>query len=149
MSEVQAAAPEPVAPEVPTNPFEYIAKKYPNAPSEAVVLGWKQQVPGARVRFFEHPDGKRSVYLRGISPLELATIQAEVSKLAPDKQVWEVQAAVSAKCTLWCSFTTTSKITVADLQAAGAGLAPTLYTVVCDVSDFVDPAVIDNFVLDF
>lgn len=144
--EVQPAA--PAEPKVPLGPFEYIHTKYPHAPNEAVVQGYKAQVPGGRVRFFELPDGKRATLLRAISPLELAAIQVEVAKLEPAKQLFELQVAVAAKCTLWCSFTATGKLLDADLRAAAAGLAVTLHAVIWDLSDYVDPAVLDSLVID-
>jgi hypothetical protein len=133
---------------VPQTPFEYIASKYPGAPTETVIQSYKQQVPGGRVRFFELPDGKRATLLRAISPLELAAIQTEVLKLDQSKQLFELQAAIATKCTLWCSFSKSGKLADGELRAAGAGLAVTLHAVIWDLSDYIDPAVIDNLVID-
>lgn len=149
MSEVPVHDGELAAAEsVPLSPYEYIKQKYPSAPSESHVQAWKQQVPGGRVRFFELPDGKRATFLRAISPLELAGIQADALKLEPSKQMSELQVAVAAKCTLWASFTTSGKLLDADLRSSAAGLPVTLHAVIWDLSDYVDPAVIDNLVID-
>jgi hypothetical protein len=144
--EVQAAAPAEA--KVPLSPFEYIHTKYPHAPNEAIIQGYKAQVPGGRVRFFELPDGTRELMLRASSPLELAAIQPEVAQHEPTKQLFELQTAVTAKCTLWASFTQSGKLLDADLRASGAGLAVTLHAVIWDLSDYVDPAVMDNLVID-
>jgi hypothetical protein len=130
------------------NPFEFIAKHFPTAPNELTIQGFKAQVPGGRVRFFQLPDAKRAVLLRAISPLELAAIQAEAAKLEPSKQLFELQVLVSSKCTLWASFTKSGKLLDSDLRACGAGLPVTLHAVVWDLSDYIDPAVIDSLIVD-
>jgi hypothetical protein len=150
MSEVNEVL-EPHQPEedkVPLSPFDYLKAKYPTAPSEAIIQSYKSQVPGGRVRLFELPDGKRAVLLRGLSPLELAAIQADVAKLDQTKQLAELQFAVASKCTLWASFTKGGKLLDNDLRQAGAGLAVTLHAVIWDLSDYIDPAVIDNLIID-
>ncbi len=135
-------------PEVPLSPFDYLKAKYPTAPGEVIIQSYKAQVPGGRVRLFELPEGKRAVLLRAISPLELAAIQADVAKLDPAKQLSELQFAVASKCTLWASFTKSGKLLDTDLRQSGAGLAVTLHAVIWDLSDYIDPAVIDNLIID-
>lgn len=134
--------------QVPTNPYEYLAKKYPTSPTEAIIQSYKAQVPGGRVRLFELPDGKRAVLLRAIAPLELAAIQEQAAKFDPNKQLFELQVAVVAKCTLWCSFTKSGHLPDVDIRACGAGLAVTLHAVIWDLSDYVDPTVIDTLSVD-
>jgi len=132
----------------PKSPFEYIIAKYPNAPSEVTIQGYKNQVPGGRVRFMELPDGKRALLLRAISALELAAIQAEARKFEETRQLYELQVAVASKCTLWASFTKDNKLSDAVLRQCGAGLAVSIHAAVWDLSDYIDPAVMDNLVID-
>ncbi len=106
-------------------------------------------VPGGRVRLLELPDGKRAVFLRAMSAIEWQGIQAEVLKLTQDKQLYEMQVLVASKCTLLASFTALGRLTDQDLRGATAGLAPTLHTAIWDLSDFVEPSVLDQHVLDF
>ena len=141
MSEVEVEVPQ-------KTPYEYLAERYPSAPNEATIQSFKMQVPGGRVRFFELPDAKRAVLLRAISPLELAVIQTEAGKLELSKQLFELQVAVVNKCTLWCSFTKSGKLNDQELRASGAGLAVTLHAVIWDLSDYIDPAVIDTLSID-
>jgi hypothetical protein len=130
------------------SPFEYIIAKYPNAPSEAAIQSFKMQVPGGRVRFMELPDGKRAVLLRAISGPELAGVQAEARKFEETKQLYELQVAVATKCTLWSSFTPGNKLTDQQLRASGAGLPVSLHAAIWDLSDYIDPALFDNLVID-
>jgi len=142
-------AAEPEEPkEAPKSPYEYISSKYPNVPSEATIQTYKLQVPGGRVRFMELPDGKRAVLLRAISAPELAGCQAEARKFEETKQLYELQLSVASKCTLWTSFTQGNKLTEIALRQCGAGLAVSLHAAIWDLSDYIDPAVMDNLVVD-
>lgn len=136
-------------PEVKTPTIYDFLSNFPGAPDEAQIKAWNQMVPGGSVRVFTMPDGKRVFVLRAITAIELAAIQAEVSKLSSqEKQIFELQIAVAQKCTLWTSINPTGKLTDADLRVSGAGTAPTLHAVVWDKSDFIDPQVLDSLIVD-
>jgi hypothetical protein len=132
----------------PKTPYDLLAERYPSAPNKSQIESYKTQVPGHRIRLFELPDGRRAVILRAIAPLELAGIQAEASKFDVAKQLFELQVAVASKCTIWCSFTSSGKLTDSDIRNSGAGLAVTLHAVVWDLSDYIDPAAIDTLSID-
>jgi len=148
MSDDSQSVVEMVAPAVPVDPISAIKTRYPNAPSQAVIDSWKQQVPGGKVRFFELPDGKRAFFLRAISPLELAKIQDTVARMDPSKQPLESQILIVTLCTLWSNFTQSGKLIDMELRQAGAGLPASMQAVIWDLSDYVDPAAMDSLILD-
>lgn len=138
---------EQLTPQQPKTPFEYLAL-FPGAPTPAQIDSYRQAVPGGRLRLLPMPDGKRLFLLRGFTAIEMQQFQAEAAKVAPEKQLYTLQVAAAARCTLWTSFVKSGKLTASDLEASGAGLASTLYTAIADLSDFTDPEVLDQLYID-
>jgi hypothetical protein len=149
MSEVAAAVPGTEAvPAQPKTPYDYLAL-FPGAPSAQIVESYRQQVPGGRLRLLPMKDGNRLFLLRGFTAIELSQVQAEVAKTPAEKQLMNLQIAMAARCTLWASITKNGKLTESDLHQTGAGLAPTLYHSIMDLSDYNDPDVLEQISIDF
>ncbi len=127
------------------DPFEYL-QTFPHAPTKATVEIWKQQAPNGVVRIFAA--GKRAYLVRGISGLELQSVQSQIpdnlgAGLNPEaraaKVEGEVALLVSSKCVVWTSTTQDGKLTVEQLRGGSAGLPSTLFNLITYLSDFLDP----------
>jgi len=127
------------------DPYEYLAT-FPNAPSKTQIETFKAQAPNAVIRIFAV--GKRAYLVRGISGLELASIQSQIPSnlgagLVPEAQAAKVESEislmVSSKCVVWTSATPDGKLSVEQLRGGSAGLPSTLFNLITWLSDFVDP----------
>lgn len=134
-------------PKQPQTPFDFLAL-FPGAPTEAQVENYRTMVPGGRLRLLPMPDGKRLFLLRGFTALELLAGQEQAVKLSQEKQLAFLQTTMATRCTLWCSVVPSGKLQETDLAASGAGLASTLYSAIADLSDFMEPAVLDQLYID-
>ena len=124
-------------PEVqPISPAQFLAG-LPGAPSAAQLDSWKAQVPNNRIRLFA-PDMKRVYVLRGINGMEMANIQKAVPANAEDKDR-EVQLIACERAILWTNATPNHKMTVQELRTAAAGLPVSLFSIIVELSDFMDP----------
>lgn len=133
----------------PIDPYEFLAT-IPDAPTKAKIEGWKAQTCNGRIQVFS-PDfsGKRAFIVRGLSTREMEAAQAEVpANTAPDKIEAELQRATVAKAVLWTNVTKTGVLDAEALKLSGAGLAYALYEVVCKLSDFLPPAMIEQLSAD-
>ena len=124
-------------------PQEFLAS-LPNAPTAAQIAAWKQQAPNNRIELFT-PDGKRAFILRGLTGLELSTIQKQIQGMAtatadPDL---EMQIASVVKATLWTNVGPNGRLDATILRIGTAGLPSTLFTKVTKLSDFMDPQQIE------
>lgn len=133
--------------EKPQTPFEFLAQ-FPGAPSEEDVTGWQASAPGGRVRLFT-PDRKRIFIVRAIGALELEKIQQSLLNIPQERLATELQRMVCVQATLWTNTTKSGKLSSQDLQAAPAGLAPTMHEVVSELSDFLSPQLIEQLTIDF
>jgi hypothetical protein len=147
MSTTPVAEPTTPAQPEPQTPYDFLAL-FPGAPTQSQIDTFRSMVPGARLRLLPMPDGKRLFLLRGFTALELLGAQSEAVKLSPEKQLPFLQTKMAAHCTLWCSIVPSGKLTEMDLASAGAGLAGTLYSAVADLSDFMEPQVLDQLYID-
>jgi len=128
-----------------TDPYVYLST-FPGAPTKDQVENLKAQAPNGTIRIFA--PGKRVYLVRGISGLELQSVQAQIpdnlgAGLSPEakaaKVEGEVALAVSAKCVVWTSTTNTGKLTAEQLRGGSAGLPSTLFNLITYMSDFLDP----------
>jgi hypothetical protein len=124
----------------PVTPLEFIQKNFPNAPSGNQVDIIRAQVPNGRLKVFVSSDQKRAYIMRGISAIELQTLQDERMRVTQDnaKLVFALKADIVVKCCVWAS-TKDSKLTDLTLKGSGAGLVDTLYELVNQLSDYTDP----------
>ena len=138
----QTASPIPVEPTpAPPTPLEFLLKQ-PQAPTAARIQEIKQQVPGGRLAVIS-PDGKRVYLLRGFSGLEMAEVQKSVPQNSTRPEEDYVQRIV-VKCVVWTNAGTDFKLDLMVLQACGAGLPQTLFTLISQLSDFFDPETIER-----
>jgi hypothetical protein len=128
----------------PITPFEFL-QGFAGAPNQADIDSLKAQAPGGRIRLFHSTDAKRVYLMRGISAIELVQVQNLIpAGIHPDKLSGVMQTTVAIKCCAWTSETADHKLSDLALQAAGAGLTGTLHEIVCQLSDYMDPATIDR-----
>jgi hypothetical protein len=142
MSEEQK--PQETSPEEKVQDPRVFLSSFPDAPSEALIDQWKASACNGRVKVFS-PDrtGKRAFVLRGLSAREMEAVEAEIpANTLPDKVQGLLQSGAVAKACLWTNVTASHKLSADDLRAAGAGLAPALYEVVAELSDFLPPQLI-------
>jgi hypothetical protein len=130
----------------PLDPFTFIAG-FKGAPSKEQIEAWKQGTCNHRIKMYS-PDasGTRCFLLRGLSARELEACQSEIPANLPnqDKIDAALQAAAVAKAVLWTSTTATGKITPDDLRINGAGLQVALYELICQLSDYVTPVMLER-----
>ena len=136
----------PAEPHIPTM-AEFIAT-LDGAPSGEMILTWKSQAPNKRIRAFA-PDamagGKRAYILRGLSGLELSQIQKGIQSMATptsDPEL-EMQIASIVRACLWTNVGQSGKLTDTILRTGAAGTPSTLFAIVTELSDFVDPKKIE------
>jgi hypothetical protein len=125
------------------DPREYL-NRFPEAPTQALIDQWKASACNGRVKVFS-PDstGKRAFVMRGLSAREMEALENEIPKNTPEGKVPALlQTSAVAKACLWTSITTTHKLSAEDLRNAGAGLAPSLYEVVAELSDYLPPQLV-------
>lgn len=132
----------------PQTPFDLLAL-FPDAPTPAQIDIYRQQVPGARLRLLPMKDGRRLFLLRGFTAIELQRVQQEATKVAPEKQLYQLQVLMASMCTLWTSISKSGRLTEVELNSSGAGLAATLYHAIMDLSDYNDPEVLEQLFVDF
>ena len=142
-TEQQVAA----APPEPQSPYDFLAL-FPGAPTPDQIETYRKMVPGGRLRLLPMKDGKRLFLLRGFTALELQAIQADAAKAPAEKQGQIAQTSIVLRCTLWTSTETSGKLTEAGLAASGAGLVSTLNIAITDLSDYNDPAVLEQLYVD-
>ena len=135
------------APAEPQTPYEFLAL-FPGAPTPSDIEPYRKMVPGGRLRLLPMKDGKRLFLLRGFTALELQAVQADAAKAPPEKQGQIAQTALVIRCTLWASTEVGGKLTEVGLQSAGAGLVSTLNFAITDLSDYNDPAVLEQLYVD-
>lgn len=118
------------------------------APTPEMIVNWKQQAPNHRVRAYA-PDapvgGKRVYILRGLSGLELTAIQNQIQQMATpaSNPELETQIACVIKAVLWTNVGHAWKLSDVILRSGAAGTPSSLFTIVSELSDFVDPQKID------
>lgn len=134
-------------PKQPQTPYEYLAL-FPGAPTQIQLEELKQRVPGGRLRLLPMRDGKRLFLLRGFSALEQAEVEAALERIPVEKRLYQQQVLIALKCTIWNSVTADHKLKDTDLASFGAGLAPTLFTAIADLSDFTDPMALEQLFVD-
>lgn len=126
-------------------PMDYL-QTFPNAPSKATIEAWKQQAPNGVIRILAL--GKRVYLVRGVSGMELQSIQAEIPEnlgagLNPEARAAKIEGEVSlrvgSRCVPWTSTTPDNRLTVEQLRASSAGLPSTLFALISYLSDFIDP----------
>jgi hypothetical protein len=143
----------PVTPEAPVEPSNaldpYKLLEEAKGPSKATIDVWKQSACNGRVRIFSpDPSFKRLFILRGLSAREWDVAQNEIPQNTPAEKVEQVlQGSIVVRACHWAS-ATQGKLTEDNLRNAGAGLTLALYEIVCQLSDFVPPAVIDRLSAD-
>jgi hypothetical protein len=120
----------------PQTPQQLLASMA-GAPTPNQVESWKAQAPGNHVRLFT-PDMKRIYILRGLSGLELATLNKSIPQNAEDPDR-EQQILGSERALLWTNTSAATRLTAAELRAGTAGLPTTLFSVVMELSDFFAP----------
>jgi len=127
------------------DPFDFL-QTFKNAPSKATIESWKAQAPNGTVRMLAL--GKRVYIVRGISGLELMTIQNNIpdnlgASLSPEarqqKVEQEISLNVASRCVVWTSSTPDGKLTVEQLRGGSAGLPSTLFALITYMSDFIEP----------
>lgn len=146
--EVQPAA-ETASATTGLDPYQFLSA-FPDAPTKAKIEAWKLSTCNGRVQVFS-PDfsGKRAFILRGLSTREMEAAQGEVPSNTPaDKLEGELQRATVAKAVLWTNVTKTSVLDTEALKMSGAGLTMSLYEIVCQLSDFLPPALIEKLSAD-
>ncbi len=141
-SVVEPSATSPETKPAPPTPLEFLLKQ-PGAPTVARINELKQQVPGGRLRVFATSDGKRVYLLRGFSGLEMAEVQKAVpaNSTRPEE---DYVLRMAARCVVWTNSSPTGQLDPTVLQACGAGLPGTLFTMMSHLSDFVDPEMLDQ-----
>ena len=125
----------------PITPAEFLAS-IPGAPSPQQIETWKREVPSHRVKLFA-PDKDRAFIVRGISGLEMASIQKTIPANATDPD-GEVQRAAVEKAVLWTNTTASGKLTRTELLAGSAGLPLAIFTVIAELSDYLAPEYIEQ-----
>lgn len=143
MTEVVDTATPTTETKAPLTGPEFLAS-LAGAPSPEQVEAWKQQAPNNRIELFT-PDGKRAYIVRGITGLELSTIQKQIQSMAtpaadPDA---EVQILAVVRATLWTNVGVGGKLTDTILRTGTAGLPSALFAKVTKLSDFFDPQQIE------
>jgi len=125
------------------DPHEFLAS-LPGAPTKDMIAAWKQQAPNNRLEVFT-PDGKRAYIVRGLTGLELTTIQKQIQSMATpvaDPEL-EMQLHAVVKAVVWTNAGQNGKLTDVSLRTGAAGLPATLFTKVTKLSDFMDPQQIE------
>jgi hypothetical protein len=125
------------------DPHEFLAS-LPGAPTKDMIAAWKQQAPNNRLEVFT-PDGKRAYIVRGLTGLELTTIQKQIQSMATpvaDPEL-EMQLHAVVKAVVWTNAGQNGKLTDVGLRTGAAGLPATLFTKVTKLSDFMDPQQIE------
>lgn len=138
----EAQVETPVVKSVMT-PQEFLAS-LAGAPAPEMISNWKLQAPNNKVELFS-PDGKRAFILRGLTGLELTTIQKQIQQMAtptsdPDL---EMQIASIIKACVWTNVGPNGKLTDILLRNGTAGLPSTLFSIITKLSDFMDPQKIE------
>jgi hypothetical protein len=132
----------------PLSPLEFL-QTFTGAPALEVVNDWKAQAPGARLKIFTSSDAKRIYVLRGITALELATVQSGLPTNLPQEKLFsELQTAIAVRCTLWTNWTKDGKLSMDAIKSSGAGLSQTLHEIIFQLSDFMDPETIERLSAD-
>ncbi len=131
----------------PKTPYEMLAL-FSGAPSESQIQTLRQTVPGGMLRLLPMKNGERVFLLRGFTMLEKQAIHAEVMKVPEEKRVDALHMKTAIHCTVWTSVTKTGRLIETDLLNAGAGLSATLYHSIVDLSDFVEPAYLEQLFID-
>lgn len=132
-------------PEQPgVDPYQLLSS-IEGAPSKSTIDAWKSQACNGRLRIFSLDTAfKRLFILRGISGQEwLAAQKALPSNLAEDKIESALRTAIVVLATSWAS-QTKGRITESFISNGGAGMLDALYEVVCQLSDFVPPVMIER-----
>lgn len=138
MSENQpavATASNPPAEKLIT-PVEFLAT-VEGAPTPEQIQSWKREVLNGKVRLF-NPDGKRVYLLRGLNGMEVRALESRIPGNSSYPEIEQQMLAVEA-ATLWTNTTPSKKLDVQVLKASGAGLPATLFQIVSELSDFMDP----------
>ena len=129
------------------DPYDFLAT-IPGAPSRSEIQGYKVNTPNGRLKVFSPDGGKRVFIVRGISGMQLQTLEKQIPQNLgaglPDEQraariMQELQYLVGAACTCWTNATTTNKLTSEDLRNGSAGLPKALNDLISWLSDFVEP----------
>ena len=134
-------------PEPQLSPGQFLATFSPDAPDNAALVSFKEQVPGGRIKIQQLPDLKRVYVMRGLSGDELSKIEQMIpgiNNLPPEKAQQALQYAIASRCTLWTNRTPDRKETEASLRAAGSGLAQTLNVTINDLSDYHSPDILQQ-----
>jgi len=136
-------------PQPQKTPFDFLAE-IPGAPSKEIVLAWKAQVPNSRVRLVAPEGGTGRVYImRAVGALEYDQLLGRIPANANERAVAEEERRqVASTCCLWTNSISGNKLTPEALQAGAAGTAAMLYTVVMELSDFVEPARLELLSID-
>jgi hypothetical protein len=132
----------------PVDPLQFLTNA--GGPSKAQVDAWKAQTCNGRVKLFT-PDGtlNRVFILRGLSARELEAVRGELPvNVSPERAPLEMQRLVVIRGTLWTNINKTNKLDTEALTASGAGLIESLYALISDLSDFLDPVMLEKLSAD-
>lgn len=133
--------------ETALSPLDFL-KTIPGAPSASEIEAYKIQAPGGRVRMFA-PDGgaKRVFILRALSGLELETINKQIPENASNA-VLEMQILSCSKAVIWTNTTQDGLTDELYWRRSPAGLAPTVFMNISNLSDFKDPEEVERLSAD-
>lgn len=135
---------EPNAPltPAPVTPLEFL-KTVPGAPSAAEIEAYKAQAPGGRMRMFAPDNTAKRVFLvRAVSGLEMESLSKQIPENASNPEV-EMQIATCVKAVVWTNLTQDGLTDELFWRRSTAGLAPTVFRLVMQLSDFIDPETVE------